>query len=179
MIRRGGDASQRLGPGYHADAAFVDIRSFADYNSAFGYELGDRLIRSLSDLITATVVAPGGEVFLAHLGEDRFLLTAQRSVLEPRLQSMIQAFDRHSAQLPARGLVGTPTGFAPGLPCPRMTLRVLFLPDVFSRVDHPRDVYRLEQQLRGVSEARNGNAAGGSWIVRDWRREPIARRLSA
>jgi len=179
LIRRAGDASARESAGYHTDAAFVDIRSFADYNSAFGYELGDRLIRSLSDLITATVVSPGGEVFLAHLGDDRFLLTGPDGTLEPRLRMLIQSFDRQSSQLPARGLVGTPTGFAPGLPCPRMTLRVLFLPDVFGRVDHPRDVYRLEQQLRGVSASRSGNGAGSSWIVRDWRRDPMARRLSA
>ena len=174
MIRRAADPSSAS----PYDAAFVDIRSFSDYNAAFGYELGDRLIRSLSDLITATVVGPGGGVFLAHLGEDRFLLTAPSNVLEPRLKQLNMSFDRQSDQLPARGLVGAPTGFAPGIPCPRMTLRVLLLPDVFSRVDHPREIYRIEQQLRGVSTSRTASP-DGSCIIRDWRKDNPARRLSA
>jgi GGDEF domain-containing protein len=171
MIRRAGDPMGRIGPGFHADAAFIDIKSFADYNAAFGYELGDRLIRSLSDLIASTVVAASQETFLAHLGEDRFLVTAPAGQLEPRLQSLVDGFDRQARLLPARGLVGPPNGFAAGLPCPRMCLRVLFLPDVFSRVNQPRDVYRLEQQLRSVSTSRSGMGASGSYIIRDWRRD--------
>ncbi len=179
MIRRHADPTARREPGFHADAAFVDIRSFCDYNAAFGYELGDRLIRSLSDLIHGTVVLPDRGVFLAHLGDDRFLLTGPHGVLEPRLQTLIQQFDTRNSRLQGHGLLGPPTGFAPGLPCPRMALRVLFLPDVFDRVDHPRDIYRLEQQLRAVSASRSGSTGGGSWIVRDWRKEPMSRRMSA
>lgn len=179
MIRRGRETASRFAPGFHADAAFVDIKSFADYNAAFGYELGDRLIRSLSDLIASTVVASGSDTFLSHLGDDRFLLTAPAGVLEPRLQALIDAFERHARMLPARGLVAPPDGFAAGLPCPRMCLRVLLLPDVFSRVEQPRDVYRLEQQLRSVSASRIGQGAGGSFIVRDWRRDGHMGRKSA
>lgn len=179
MIRRGVDAAGRLAPGFHADAAFVDIKSFADYNAAFGYELGDRLIRSLSDLIAATVVSGSQDTFLSHLGEDRFLLTAPAGVLEPRLQNLIDGFDRQARLLPARGLLGPKDGFAAGLPCPRMCLRVLFLPDVFERVKQPRDVYRLEQQLRSVSTSRSGQGASGSYIIRDWRRDEQSQRKSA
>jgi len=49
-------------------------------------------------------------------------------------------------------------------------------------VEHPRDIYRLEQQLRSLAASRTGPggpSGEGSTIVRDWRREDIGRRKSA
>lgn len=168
---RAARAHDRRPADLHADAAFIDIRAFASYNAAFGYELGDRLIRSLSDLIHAVVAGPTG-AFVAHLGEDRFLLTCAAGRLERQLAALADTFDRQAALLP--GGVNSA-----GLPCPRMSLRVLFLPGVFARISQPRDLYRREQQLRAASETRSHRpfayGAPGSSIITDWRRDELRR----
>lgn len=171
MIRQASEPGT-AGDSAHSDAAFVDLRAFASYNSAFGYELGDRLIRSLSDLINSTVVSPIG-AFVAHLGEDRFLLTGAAGELGPRLAALMDAFDQQATLLPTGGGLG-------GVPCPPMSLRVLLLPGVFARIAHPRDLYRREQQLRAASGSRSHRTsahggANGSTMITDWRRDGLRR----
>lgn len=178
MIARGQDAALRLSRDYHADAAFIDVRRFADYNSLFGYEMGDRLIRTLGEQIDCSVARSGeaaGGVFLAHLGDDRFLLTARAGLLAPRLRLLLQAFEHTAATLTDPALLAHPAA-DPGTPAnaaatgPRLGLRILHLPAVFDRVAHPREVYRIEQQLR--QKARNQErtmVGGGSLFITDER----------
>lgn len=165
MICRGADPASRVSRDFHADAAFVDVRRFAEYNGVYGYEMGDRLIRTLSERLAAVVVRNDPGVFLAHLGDDRFLLTARGGVLEPRLRELMADFERLSPSLTQ------PTeGQAPGRPAVSMALRALVLPGIFERAAHPREVYRVEQQLR--QKARNQEAAlgpGQSVLVTDRR----------
>lgn len=146
MIDRASDPLLRRSPVFHADAAFIDIRRFADFNTMFGYEMGDRLIRELSDLIRQTLGEESSSVFIAHLGDDRFLISGRSGSLEPALQSLIEAFEKRTGA--AGDVVYTFAGGqlpGPGSP---MGLRVLVLPRVFEHVQHPREVYRLEQRLR-------------------------------
>lgn len=174
MIRMAADPELCRSAAFHADAAFVDIRSFTDYNAAFGYELGDRLIRSLSDLISSTVIGPLGGAFVSHLGEDRFLLTGPSGRLESRLASLMEAFDQQASLLPSRGGAVREPGFESGVPCPRMALRVLFMPGIMSRISQSRDLYRREQQLRAVAGSRTARpASAGSSMVTDWRRDSL------
>lgn len=172
MIARGKDAALRLSSKYHSDCAFVDIRRFADYNGVFGYEMGDRLIRSLSDELNTHVVRGHSDVFIAHLGDDRFIVTARAGLLEPRLNALIQSFDRLAPTLTDADVIdhispSTPRANVSGL---KMGLRVLLMPSVFDSVDHARDIYRTEQQLR--QKSRNQEklmAAGQSVFITDRR----------
>lgn len=185
MIVRGSDPARRMARDFHADAAFIDIRRFADYNGVFGYEMGDRLIRALGDEIGETVTRGSEDVFLAHLGDDRFVVTARSGVLDARLPLLMQAFERLSPTLTDASVVdrvATGTGIASSLnrDGPRMGLRVLMMPGVFEYAEHIRDVYRLEQQLR--QRARNQEQAfapGQSLMVVDRRAPAIALRRSA
>jgi EAL domain-containing protein (putative c-di-GMP-specific phosphodiesterase class I)/GGDEF domain-containing protein len=184
MIARGQDSALRLSRDYHPDAAFIDVRRFADYNTLFGYEMGDRLIRTLSDQINATIAKGSSDgIFLAHLGDDRFLITARTGLLEPRLRLLLQNFEHTSAALtapsrlpdvrpstpaaPAADASATGTATATG---PNLGLRILYLPHIFDRITHPREVYRVEQQLR--QKARNQErllTGGNSLFITDER----------
>jgi len=186
MISLGQDASSRMGRDYHADAAFIDVRRFADYNGVFGCEMGDRLIRTLSEQIFMCVVRATDDVFLSHLGDDRFMVTARSGILEPRLRLLMQTFEQSSPALTDPSLIAKAPAASNSradakTDSPRMGLRVLLLPGVFDRVAHPREVYRVEQQLR--QKARNQEVtlgAGQSLLVRDERNlKAKALRLSA
>jgi EAL domain-containing protein (putative c-di-GMP-specific phosphodiesterase class I)/GGDEF domain-containing protein len=70
-------------------AAIIDVRAFDSYNVSLGYELGDKLILDLS-LMLQEQLAAVPDVYLAHLGEDRFLVTGQGSALIPTLEGLVQ-----------------------------------------------------------------------------------------
>ena len=42
-----------------------------------------------------------------------------------------------------------------------MRLRILHLPGIFERATHPRDVYRVKQQLRQKARNQERSVAGG------------------
>lgn len=185
MILRGQDAAMRNAKDYHADGAFIDVRRFADYNGVFGYEMGDRLIQSLSKQINDCVVRNSDGVFLAHLGDDRFMVTARAGVLEPRLRLLMQTFEQMSPMLTDPALVAGRHEASPGLVInrdgPRLGLRVLLLPCVFDRVTHPREIYRVEQQLRQKARNQEGSMAPGQSLLVVDQRGGVARaeRLAA
>lgn len=182
MIVLGMDPAKRLSREFHADAAFIDIRRFADYNGVFGYEMGDRLIRTLGDELNETIARGAEDVFLAHLGDDRFIVTARSGVLDARIPLLMRSFERLSPSLTDGAVIER---VAPGLAAaeregPRMGLRILVMPGIFEHAAHTRDVYRLEQQLR--QRARNqerGLEPGQSLMVVDRRTPIIALRRSA
>ncbi|MBC7773054.1 MAG: GGDEF domain-containing protein [Pyrinomonadaceae bacterium] len=176
------------------DAAFVDIRRFAEYNATYGYDLGDRAIRELADLMRTIVVQDEPGIFLAHLGDDRFLLTAPPGILAPRLRAMMREFDRCYA---SRALISGPPGMTPAVndlrtpmstclstevPFTGLCLRVMHVEDAFSQVRTPRELYRIEQQLRQRSRRviRQPGHKGASLFLTD-RKLDAARllRLSA
>jgi EAL domain-containing protein (putative c-di-GMP-specific phosphodiesterase class I)/GGDEF domain-containing protein len=171
MICRATDPVLRLSRDYHADAAFIDIRRFADYNGVFGYEMGDRLIRALGDQVHQILVHNPHDVFLAHLGDDRFFITAREGLLASRVHGLMRAFENLTPTLLDRGLIER-FGSRPGARTPadsgpvlRMGLRVLLMPGVFEHVAHPRDVYRLEQQLRQRARSQEQQLGAGQSLL--------------
>ncbi len=138
MIGRSCDPLLRQSSVYHADVAFIDVRSFGELNALLGYDTGDRLIRTLGERLQQVVVQGESRVFVAHLRDDRFMLTAPAGVLHPRLRALIDSYDPREPDADR----------FPGLDGRALGLRVLLMPDVFQAVRHPREVYRLEQLLR-------------------------------
>ncbi len=142
-------------PGSHQtqgrDAALVDLRRFTEYNAIFGHELGERVVSDLAMLIAAHL-RTGGHDYLAHLGGDRFLVTAPRGTLLPRLERIAAAVD--GGDLGPVITSGSASPTAGGLPVVPISLRICFIPDLANAAQEPRDVYRIEQQLRqkGLSE---------------------------
>ncbi len=135
------------------DIAFIDIRRCSDYNGAFGYELGDQLIRSLADMLRDIIVQGEAAFSLFHLGDDRFVVAGPASVLEQRIRAVMLEFDRCYSHSPIRG---TPEQ----LPAPLslrvakvmrpagVCLRVLLIPDFVTHARSQRELYRVAQQLR-------------------------------
>ena len=164
MLSRAADPIVRQSHVFHPDAAFVDIRRFADFNGVHGYEAGDRLIRDLGDRIRATFGEGESGVFIAHLGDDRFLLTAPQGLLAQRVEELVEGFEQ--VVLKDREVAGR-IGSDAGVPAARnsMGLRVLMLPGIFERAQHMRDVYRAEQLLRQRARLQESHLAPGRSLV--------------
>ncbi|MCU0689521.1 MAG: EAL domain-containing protein [Phycisphaerales bacterium] len=132
------------------DCAFVDIRGFSDYNGACGYESGDKLISDLTGLLRLAATGPRPQDwFVAHLGDDRFLIIGPADDLPTVLSQIIDRFEREAPATPA--FLG-PVGAAPEASDPqvllRLGLRIIHLPNVFTRVKTLRQLTNLEQEVR-------------------------------
>lgn len=164
------NSARAVPPAEAREAALIDIRNLGHYNGVYGYDLGDQLLKRLVAMLQADVVGNDELVFLAHLGDDRFLLTAPRGRLEPRLQSLARRFDTCLAAVSgqvdqpgqppeaqdrleslAASFVQRPGGVG---------LRVVLMLDPFVCIASPRELYRtgdlLRRKLDGPEQAGRG-----------------------
>ncbi|MEK6703038.1 MAG: EAL domain-containing protein [Planctomycetota bacterium] len=149
LIRRSRPDSTTVRPPAY-DAAVVDIRCFADFNAVFGFELGDLLLQRLVSLIQSEVAGDDHENFVAHLGDDRFLITARSGVLHERLHRLALAFD--SAAANSGGRHGET--LLAGVDAPWATLRIVSIPNAFAGIESPRDLFQLADTARETESAR-------------------------
>lgn len=142
-----------------SDAAMIDIRNLGHYNGVYGYDLGDQLLKRLVALLQSTVVGEDTSVFVAHLGDDRFLVTAPRGRMEPRLRQLIRGFDASLMAVSEPGGAGEPEAGTIGEELGSLAasfvqqpagigLRVMLLRGVFGVVASPRDLHRMMDELR-------------------------------
>jgi PleD family two-component response regulator len=69
---------------------YVDIDHFGTYNSAYGNEAGDRVLQYLAHLIVDML--PPGNLSVAHMGEDDFMMALPPSGTETFAQTLIERF---------------------------------------------------------------------------------------
>lgn len=151
-----GEIARSAFAGHASDAAVIDIRHLTDYNGAYGYELGDELIRRLAAMIRVHVQREESAVFLGHLSDDRFLVTGPSGVLPSRLRRLTAAFDRaagiflaaaDSDRGPSQGadlraLLGR---------CDNVGLRVVYLAEAFHDAADPREIFQTVDRLRAAA----------------------------
>jgi diguanylate cyclase (GGDEF)-like protein len=78
-------------------AAYCDLNHFKAFNDAYGYSLGDEMIK-----LTAKVLNDACDLnrdFLGHIGGDDFIILLQSDDAEARCECALLAFDRHAAAL--------------------------------------------------------------------------------
>jgi len=151
--------------GQARDVAFVDLRGFGEFNQVLGFDVGDELLRRVADTLRDVVLtdadgsgegSEGSDVFLAHLGDDRFLLTAVPGVLKPRLFALAAVFDELERRSPA-------VGWAPvsaSLPAP--SLRIVLAVHAVVPGSNPRELYARAAAAR---ETESKPHFGGSTLV--------------
>lgn len=132
------------------DAAYIDIRSFSQYNACYGYDMGDRLIQDVGALLRTHLAAGDDAAFIAHLGDDRFLAIGDAKLLSDRLAALAKAFDASTANTPTWMLqpdCGT-TCRINGDVMDQVGLRVMHLHEPFTQVESFRELTELEVTLR-------------------------------
>lgn len=143
-------AARRSGVDTDTQAALIDIQQCSAYNSRFGYELGNELIEQLAIIIEHSVTDMAGRYFLAHLGDDRFLVTGPCCELAAHIDEIVKQYEERTASM--RGIqsaMATEQSEAQAL----YGLRVLLLPDALATAQTPGDVYAQAVQLRANHNA--------------------------
>lgn len=165
------------------DAAMIDIRCLSDFNGAYGYDLGDQILKRLADMLARDVIKGESEMFLAHLGSDRFLVTGRGELLEPRLRRLAREFEHAAVELtPAESNQERGGDLRAWIDhrSLRLSLRIVLVRNVFPTIESQREFFRLFEQLREPSRQETAGPAGegaGLFIVHEEARR--ARRHSA
>lgn len=145
--------TSQIKAGDPVDVAFIDLRAFQSYNLAYSFERGDAMLLKLVGLIKAEVMGSSlSTAFLAHLGEDRFLLACRGDHRE-HLRRLILSFDESRVEffseqdrevgafLPIDASESTP-------PIPLTTVRVVYFPGALRRFGSARELFNAYDRLR-------------------------------
>ncbi|MGI9014926.1 MAG: bifunctional diguanylate cyclase/phosphodiesterase [Phycisphaerales bacterium] len=134
-----------------AHVALLDVRQFEAYNLAFGYDMGDAILRRLVGVLSAELRTADDSEFLAHIGEDRFLLTMRKDPIAS-LINILERFDEARAEFFAPETLqrGTYTscdarGNPRELPLTVLQASVLYSPMLVA--SSPAEIHSLLNQL--------------------------------
>ncbi len=136
------------------DTAVVDIQGLSDYNGAYGYEMGDRLLTRVVGMLRAIVQKGDSQVFLGHLGDDRFVISGPHAKLQRRLMRLLKQFgpatSRGDHSSDSEFDESLPTGDIHSLlqPTDRIGLRAVLVVNAFKRAGSVRDLHTLVEHLR-------------------------------
>ena len=173
----------RIGSSDPIHIAFVDLRDFDAYNRAYGFEMGDLMLRRLVVAIqTQLADIDDGAKFVAHIGEDRFLLALPGEAGD-RLQGLVEGFGQlrrefFSTADQQQGSFSYVDAKGQTRSVPLTTLRVVYLRNVLQRVGGPQEVYELAVQLRMRTPDKAARAGAGT-VVTDRRADEVAKRAIA
>ncbi|MBI4052376.1 MAG: response regulator [Elusimicrobia bacterium] len=73
---------------------YIDLNQFKAYNDAYGFEAGDRVIKTTGNLLVEMArEADGDQAFVGHIGGDDFILITHPDKAEILCQKIIKKFD--------------------------------------------------------------------------------------
>jgi diguanylate cyclase (GGDEF)-like protein len=72
---------------------YVDLNQFKAYNDAYGYDSGDRVIKSLARVLVDQVRPGGAADFIGHIGGDDFIALTSPDRMEEAARRICEDFD--------------------------------------------------------------------------------------
>lgn len=88
--------AQMLSRSVHFDVCYIDIDSFKPYNDRHGFEMGDRVIKRVGDILVEVVAQYDQSTFsfAGHIGGDDFLVIARPKYALALCEEIITRFNR-------------------------------------------------------------------------------------
>jgi EAL domain-containing protein (putative c-di-GMP-specific phosphodiesterase class I)/GGDEF domain-containing protein len=145
---------QALASGGNADVAFIDLRGLSEYNTVFGFDLGDDLIRQLADVVEQVVrdaADASAESFIGHLGDDRLMALLPEGLAEAVAEDIVRVFHTRVSSFgitPQAALAGLGGASATST----VATRFLAVRSFGRHADSALDVLRAERTLRALAD---------------------------
>ncbi len=161
-------------------AAIIDLRLFHRYNRAYGFELGDAMLRQLAALLMIEFGEGESDEFLAHTGDDHFCILSPRSDLPVRLRILAREFNHsrgqffNAADLEQGAFLSTSDG--PSVLLPLCSVRAFVVPSINERIRSSGDLLKIAQRGRRREDT---SALGARSAVTIARARPSSRRRGA
>lgn len=162
-------------------AAILDLRRFHRYNRAYGFELGDAMLRQLAALLMTEFGQTESDEFISHGADDHFFVLSPRSDVLVRLRILATEFDHSRGQFFSAGdmergaFVSTWDG--PNVLLPLCGIRAFLVPNLVGTIRSSGDLLDIAQRGRRREDAQPPKTRSTVTIVRA--REPSRRRDAA
>ncbi|MCC6909383.1 MAG: GGDEF domain-containing protein [Phycisphaerales bacterium] len=137
-------------------AAVIDIRFFNRYNRAYGFEMGDTMLRQLAALLMLHFGEREADEFIAHVTDDHFIIISPRADLKVRMQVLAAEFDRSRSQFFSAEELKRESFAAPGQPPGRMplcSLRAFVVAEILNRICSSSDLMDVSRRGRRREDA--------------------------
>jgi diguanylate cyclase (GGDEF)-like protein len=88
------EITRRMKRGEEFAACYADLDNFKAYNDYYGYQYGDGLIKTTSEIIRDVVYSRARKGFVGHIGGDDFVFVVSPEDINPICSEIIDIFDR-------------------------------------------------------------------------------------
>jgi PleD family two-component response regulator len=141
---------------------YFDLNQFKAYNDAYGYDAGDRVIKSLARVLVERV-REGGADFVGHIGGDDFILLSTPEKMEATAAAACSAFDAlvpsfYSETDRARGFVVAKDRQGKTREFPLLSVAVGICHNRDRRLAGFAQVAALGAELKKAAKAKTGSA---------------------
>lgn len=167
--------AKMLSQSIHFDVCYIDLDNFKPYNDRHGFEMGDRVIKAVGNLLVASLKK--WEVnsigFAGHIGGDDFILITRPRNSVPACQSIIDQFAGmlnrfHTPEECRRGFYQSCDRQGTTLEFPLLSLSIGIVSTEIHHISSFAEVSSMSSDLK-----KRAKEISGSSIVRD-RRATIA-----
>ncbi|MFT8391191.1 MAG: bifunctional diguanylate cyclase/phosphodiesterase [Sporolactobacillus sp.] len=163
---------QLLLPGNALSIVYLDINHFKEYNDVYGFEMGDRVIKLLADILVSNL--PYGE-FVGHIGGDDFVAILHPERLRTYCQAISQTFgekarlcyssrDRLAGYIVAENRLGLVEHF------PLLSVSIA---GIVSGLDSFANLQHLTEELAHIKK-KSKLTICDHFLLIDWRRAQLA-----
>lgn len=152
---------RRLETGLPFAFAYVDIDNFKAYNDAYGYDAGDRIIKTLGALLLEASRSPDPDPpYPGHVGGDDFVWISSVPFMKEELPALLQDFDVrrfgfYSAEDLARGFIRIKNRQGQEQTFPPVTLTAATVSTETRRILHYARLIEIASELKAYAKRQN------------------------
>ena len=141
---------------------YVDLNQFKAYNDVYGYDQGDKVIKTLARVLVDQVRG-GGSDFVGHIGGDDFIILSTPTLMEEVAQKVCTAFDAvvpsfYSEEDRARGSILATDRKGNKLEFPLLSVSVGICHNKDRELKNFAHVAHLGAELKKAAKAKPGSA---------------------
>jgi diguanylate cyclase (GGDEF)-like protein len=152
---------ERINTGERFGVLFADLNQFKNYNKAYSYARGDRMLVVIGELLKRVIEAhPHPQNFLAHLGSDDFTIITSEKLAPVMAAEIVDEFDEMVAEFYdvtdlARGFVVLTDRVGRESRQPLVTIALAVILSSKRRISHAAEVLEIAEDLLTYLKARD------------------------
>jgi diguanylate cyclase (GGDEF)-like protein len=142
---------------------YVDLNQFKAYNDAYGYDAGDRVLKSLARVLVDQVRAGGPADFIGHIGGDDFIALSTPDRMEDAARRICAEFDAvvpsfYSEEDRARGTIAAKDRLGVVREFPLLSVAIGICHNRDRALKNFAQIATLGAELKKAAKAKTGSA---------------------
>jgi diguanylate cyclase (GGDEF)-like protein len=143
-------------------ACYADLDNFKAFNDEYGFEAGDRVIKSLADILATVLREKAHESFLGHIGGDDFFFLVDLESFEVCCKEAIRRFDaaipvHYSEDDRRQGFIETVSRQGDRVRYPIISLSIGVVTNSYRAFTDAMQVSNLASEMKKYAKGVNGS----------------------